>query len=222
MRFLTAGESHGQKLVGIIEGFPAGMKIAKSQIDAALKKRQQGPGRGGRMAVESDEVCFISGIRGGFSTGAPIALEIRNRDWENWSEVMAWDEKADLESRKVTAPRPGHADLSGALKYRTEIRNVLERASARETAMRVAVGNIARQVLEALGVEIKGHVLAVGGVHAAYAGYAEYAKHKDDTEHEEDTEHKEDSEPRKHKNDIKSKEGKNNAASNECIDDTEY
>ena len=179
VRFLTAGESHGQKLVGIIEGFPAGIKIAKSQVDAALMKRQQGPGRGGRMAIESDEAFFISGIRGGFSTGAPIALEIRNRDWENWSEVMAWGEDADLQSRKVTAPRPGHADLNGALKYRTEIRNILERASARETAMRVAVGNIARQGLSALGVEIRGHVLAVGGVHATHTGYTEYTEHEE-------------------------------------------
>lgn len=174
MRFLTAGESHGQKLLGIIEGLPAGMKISKEQVDEALKKRQKGPGRGGRMAIESDEVHFVSGVRGGLSTGAPLALEIKNRDWENWAQVMAWGEDADLESRKVTAPRPGHADLSGALKYRTEVRNILERASARETAMRVAIGSIARQVLTALGVEIKGHVLAVGGVHAAYRDDSDY------------------------------------------------
>lgn len=174
MRFLTAGESHGQKLVGIIEGLPSGMKISKDLVDEVLRKRQQGPGRGGRMAIEQDEVHFISGVRGGLSTGAPLALEILNRDWENWAGIMAWGEDADLESRKVMTPRPGHADLTGALKYRTEIRNILERASARETAMRVAIGSIVRQGLAVLGVEIRGHVLAVGGVHAEYADEAEY------------------------------------------------
>ncbi|WP_073030364.1 chorismate synthase [Desulfosporosinus lacus] len=174
MRFLTAGESHGQKLVGIIEGLPSGMKISKDQVDKALRKRQKGPGRGGRMAIEQDEVLLVSGVRGGLSTGAPIALEIPNRDWENWEKIMTWREDADLESRKVLTPRPGHADLTGALKYRTEVRNILERASARETAMRVAIGSVARQVLTALGVEIRGHVLAVGGVHAEGADNEEY------------------------------------------------
>ena len=174
MRFLTAGESHGQKLVGIIEGLPSGMKISKDTIDKALRQRQQGPGRGGRMAIEQDEVQLISGVRGGLSTGAPIALEILNRDWENWSGIMAWGEEADFESRKVMTPRPGHADLTGALKYHTEVRNILERASARETAMRVAIGSIVRQGLSALGVEIRGHVRAVGGVHAEYIDQGEY------------------------------------------------
>ena len=174
MRFLTAGESHGQKLVGIIEGFPSGIKISKDNIDVALRQRQQGPGRGGRMAIEQDEIQIISGVRGGLSTGAPIALEIVNRDWENWAGIMAWGEEADLESRIVLTPRPGHADLSGSLKYRTEVRNILERASARETAMRVGIGNIVRQCLSALGVEIRGHVLAVGGVHAEYTDEREY------------------------------------------------
>ncbi len=174
MRFLTAGESHGQKLVGIIEGLPSGMKISKDSVDEALRQRQQGPGRGGRMAIEQDEIHLISGVRGGLSTGAPVALEILNRDWENWAGIMAWGEEADLESRKVMTPRPGHADLTGALKYRTEVRNILERASARETAMRVAIGSIARQGLSALGVEIRGHVLAVGGVHADYTDQREF------------------------------------------------
>ena len=174
MRFLTAGESHGQKLIGIIEGLPSGMKISKDTIDEALRKRQQGPGRGGRMTIEQDEVHLISGVRGGLSTGAPVALEIHNRDWENWASIMEWGEGADLESRKVMTPRPGHADLTGALKYRTEVRNILERASARETAMRVAIGNLVRQGLSALGVEIRGHVLAVGGVHAQYTDETEY------------------------------------------------
>ncbi|AGA69882.1 chorismate synthase [Desulfitobacterium dichloroeliminans LMG P-21439] len=164
MRYLTAGESHGPKLVGILEGVPAGAKIDKELIDQALQERQKGPGRGGRMKIEKDQVVILSGIRGGVTTGAPIALEILNRDWTNWEKVMAWGSDADLESRKVTTPRPGHADLTGHLKYRTEVRNVLERASARETAMRVAVGNVALQILTALGVEIRGQVLGVGKI----------------------------------------------------------
>ncbi|MDQ7095759.1 chorismate synthase [Desulfosporosinus sp. PR] len=174
MRFLTAGESHGQKLVGIIEGLPSGMRISQDLVDQALKKRQQGPGRGGRMAIEQDKVHFLSGVRGGCSTGAPLAMEILNRDWENWEKIMAWGEDADLESRKVLTPRPGHADLTGALKYRTEVRNILERASARETAMRVAIGSVVRQGLSQLGVEIRGRVLAVGGIQAPLSDDEDY------------------------------------------------
>ncbi len=164
MRFLNAGESHGKKLTGIIEGLPAGLPISKEKIDAALHQRQKGPGRGGRMKIEQDEVDLVAGVRGGYTTGAPVALEIQNRDWVNWEKIMTWEGSADLESRKVVAPRPGHADLSGALKYRTEIRNILERASARETAMRVAIGSLARQLLQELGIEIRGRVRAVGTV----------------------------------------------------------
>ncbi len=164
MRYLTAGESHGPKLVGILEGIPAGAPVAKEKIDQALQDRQKGPGRGGRMKIEKDEVNILSGVRGGFTTGAPIALEIMNRDWANWEKIMAWGSEADCESRKVLAPRPGHADLTGSLKYRTDVRNVLERASARETAMRVALGNIALQILEELEVEVRGQVLSVGRV----------------------------------------------------------
>ncbi|MDR3270944.1 MAG: chorismate synthase [Peptococcaceae bacterium] len=166
MRFLTAGESHGPKLTGIIEGLPAGMPIDKQKIDETLRRRQRGPGRGGRMKIEADEIVFTAGIRAGKTTGAPVALEIINRDFPNWETVMTWQEQADVESRKVVAPRPGHADLTGALKYRMEIRNVLERASARETAMRVAIGAIARQLLESVGMEVRGRVTALGGVHA--------------------------------------------------------
>ncbi|MEM5816678.1 MAG: chorismate synthase, partial [Desulfitobacterium hafniense] len=129
MRYLTAGESHGPKLVGILEGVPSGAKIDKETIDQALQERQKGPGRGGRMKIEKDQVTILSGVRGGLTTGAPIALEIINRDWANWEKIMAWGDEADLESRKVITPRPGHADLTGHLKYRTEVRNVLERAS---------------------------------------------------------------------------------------------
>lgn len=164
MRYLTAGESHGPKLVGILEGIPAGAPVSKEKMDQALQDRQKGPGRGGRMKIEKDEVNILSGVRGGFTTGAPIALEILNRDWANWEKIMAWGSEADCESRKVLAPRPGHADLTGSLKYRTEVRNVLERASARETAMRVALGNIAMQLLEELEVEVRGRVLSVGQV----------------------------------------------------------
>lgn len=164
MRFLTAGESHGPKLVGIIEGLPAGTTLRQEVIDECLRRRQSGPGRGGRMAIEQDRVQILSGVRGGVSTGAPITLEIENRDFANWSRIMAVGEEADFESRKVSAPRPGHADLTGALKYRTDVRNILERASARETAMRVAVGSVARQLLSALGVVIRGRVLSVGDV----------------------------------------------------------
>ncbi|WP_019850912.1 chorismate synthase [Desulfitobacterium sp. PCE1] len=174
MRYLTAGESHGLKLVGILEGVPSGAKIDKEKIDQALQERQKGPGRGGRMKIEKDQVTILSGVRGGLTTGAPIALEIINRDWSNWEKIMAWDDEADLESRKVITPRPGHADLTGHLKYRTEVRNVLERASARETAMRVAIGNIALQILEALGVEMGGQVLSVGKIHMDSEDTPEY------------------------------------------------
>lgn len=182
MRYLTAGESHGLKLVGILEGVPAGAKIDKGRIDKALQERQKGPGRGGRMKIESDQVTIISGVRGGLTTGAPIALEITNRDWANWEKIMAWGPEADCESRKVITPRPGHADLTGHLKYRTEVRNVLERASARETAIRVAIGNIALQILEALGVKIRGRVLSVGKVQIKVEDTTEYWQRVEDSE----------------------------------------
>lgn len=164
LRYLTAGESHGPKLTGIVEGLPAGLTISKPEIDQALQERQKGPGRGGRMKIEQDQVLITAGVRGELTTGAPVALEVINRDWANWEKVMTPEKEVDWESKKVIAPRPGHADLTGSLKYHTEIRNVLERASARETAMRVAVGNIARQLLKNLGIQIRGHVVAVGAV----------------------------------------------------------
>ncbi|MDD2234367.1 MAG: chorismate synthase [Desulfitobacteriaceae bacterium] len=166
MRFLTAGESHGPQLLGIIEGLPAGLTISRKIIDEALRKRQKGPGRGGRMQIETDQVNFLSGLRGGLTTGAPLAMVIVNRDWANWEKIMAWGEEADLESRKVLTPRPGHADLTGSIKYRTEVRNILERASARETAIRVAIGSVAVQLLNHLGIEVKGQVMSVGGIKA--------------------------------------------------------
>lgn len=182
MRFLTAGESHGPKLVGIIEGLPSGVTIEKEKIDESLRRRQKGPGRGGRMSIEQDEIHLLSGVRGGMTTGAPLALEILNRDWANWEKIMAFGAEADLESRKVMTPRPGHADLTGALKYRTEVRNILERASARETAMRVAIGSVAKQVLNSLKVEIRGRVLSVGGIWAQASNEPEYWERVRDSE----------------------------------------
>lgn len=164
LRYLTAGESHGPKLTGIVEGLPAGLILSKQEINRALQERQKGPGRGGRMRIEQDKVLITAGVRGELTTGAPVALEVINRDWTNWEKVMTPEKDVDWDSKKVIAPRPGHADLTGSLKYHTEIRNVLERASARETAMRVAVGNIARQLLETLGIKIRGRVVAVGAV----------------------------------------------------------
>ena len=166
LRILTAGESHGQALVGVIEGVPAGLEISAEYINHQLWRRQQGYGRGGRMKIESDSVEILSGLRFGRTVGSPIALLIRNRDWENWKEKMAVEgESKGIE--KVTIPRPGHADLVGWEKYGfDDIRNVIERASARETAMRVALSTVARKLLETFGIFIGSHVLSIGN--AAY------------------------------------------------------
>jgi chorismate synthase len=167
MRFLTAGESHGQALTVIIEGYPAGVPFDKALIDAQLKRRQAGYGRGARMRIEQDRVEVLSGIRNGISLGSPIGLLIRNRDWENWREVMAPESGAvdpgRAAGKRVTRPRPGHADLSGGLKYRQDdLRNILERASARETAARVAAGTAGRILIERLGCNIFSHVVQIG------------------------------------------------------------
>ncbi len=171
-RFTTAGESHGPALVTIVEGVPAGLEIRPDRIDADLRRRQGGYGRGGRMRIESDRAEILSGVRHGQTLGSPIALQIRNRDWENWTIAMSatpLEEPADDETlRRVYLPRPGHADLVGVLKYdRHDARDILERASARETAARVAAGAIAKQLLETLGIEIGSHVVALGGVVAS-------------------------------------------------------
>ena len=161
LRYLTAGESHGQCLVAIAEGLPAGLKVSAESINAELRRRQDGYGRGARMRIESDEVRIMSGVRGGRTLGSPIALVVPNRDWANWDKIMAVDAVASVTA--VTAPRPGHADLAGVLKYgHLDIRNVLERASARETAARVAVGALARALLAEFGVDVLGHVVAIG------------------------------------------------------------
>ncbi len=164
LRFLTAGESHGESLMAIVEGFPAGVTVEAESVDRDLARRQKGYGRGQRMQIESDRVEILSGVRGGKSLGTPIAMRIRNRDWENWKTVMAVD-AGQVDARTVTRPRPGHADLSGGIKYaHKDFRNVLERASARETAARVAVGALGRILLKKFHISVLGHVLSIGGV----------------------------------------------------------
>ena len=166
-RFTTAGESHGRALVAIVEGLPAGLPINFDQINHELWRRQQGYGRGARMKIEQDRVEILSGVRHGATLGSPLALMIENKDWANWDEVMAVEPKelAPEKSRLVKRPRPGHADLAGGLKYDArDLRNVLERASARETAARVACGAIAKQLLQQFGIEIRSHVIQLGGI----------------------------------------------------------
>jgi chorismate synthase len=164
IRFLTAGESHGKVLTAIVEGFPSNLKIKKSYIDSHLKRRQMGYGRGGRMKIESDEVEILSGIRGGKTLGSPISLLIKNKDWENWQETM--DAEKNLSgNEKISIPRPGHADLVGISKYNfNDIRNSIERSSARETAARVGSGSIARKLLDEFGIFIGSYVESIGGI----------------------------------------------------------
>lgn len=165
LRILTAGESHGPALVGILEGMPAGLALNREKIDAQMARRQAGLGRGGRMKIETDRVEILSGLRFGVTLGTPIALTVANRDWENWKGRM--DPWSGREDDPVRIPRPGHADLAGAVKYgHTDIRNVLERASARETAVRVAIGAVLRQLLEPFGVWIGSHVIRIHGAAA--------------------------------------------------------
>ena len=164
MKLITAGESHGKSLTAIIEGLPSHLKIDIEEINYYLALRQSGYGRGARQKIESDRVEILSGVRGGQTLGSPVALCIKNRDYENWQEVMS-PEECDFTKRTLTNVRPGHADLTGMIKYnQTDARNILERASARETAIRVAAGSVARQYLRALGVEISGYVKGVCGV----------------------------------------------------------
>ena len=162
IRYLTSGESHGQALVGILEGVPAGLPISSEYINHQLWRRQQGYGRGGRMKIESDKVEILSGVRFGKTLGSPIALVIRNKDWRNWTDRMAV-ESDGKRIEKISIPRPGHADYVGVVKYGfDDIRNVIERSSARETAMRVACCTIVRKLLEDLGIFIGSHVLSIG------------------------------------------------------------
>ncbi|KJS82966.1 MAG: chorismate synthase [Peptococcaceae bacterium BICA1-8] len=167
LRFLTAGESHGQALTAIIEGFPAGVPIEQGFINNELRKRQGGYGRGKRMEIELDKVEILSGVRNGQTLGSPITLQVKNKDWQNWQDIMAVEEGANISELRVTKPRPGHADLAGTLKYGyTDIRNTLERASARETAVRVAVGAVAQAFLKVFKINILGHVIRIGDVEA--------------------------------------------------------
>ncbi len=160
-RFLTAGESHGPCLTIIVEGLPAGLPVEKSLIDADLRRRQGGYGRGGRMKIEKDSVRFLSGVRHGKTLGSPITMQIENRDWVNWEERMS-PEPVEAQPEPVTRIRPGHADFTGAIKYgQDDIRNVIERSSSRETASRVAVGGLCRQLLTQFGIAIHSHVLSI-------------------------------------------------------------
>ena len=171
-RFTTAGESHGPALTTIVEGVPAGVPVSADEIDRELRRRQGGYGRGGRMRIESDRAEILSGVRHGQTLGSPVSLLVRNRDWANWTAAMSpepvEDEGDDEAMRRVFLPRPGHADLVGALKYdRGDARDILERASARETAARVAAGAVARQLLAEVGITVGSHVVSIGGIVAA-------------------------------------------------------
>lgn len=165
-RFLTAGESHGQALTAVVDGVPAGLALAEADIDADLARRQRGYGRGGRMKIERDRVRILSGVRWGRTLGSPVTLQILNRDWENWKDAMAVEPPPPgAPHREVTRPRPGHADLAGAMKYgHRDIRNVLERSSARETTARVAVAGVARKLLAEFEIRVLSHVTEIGGV----------------------------------------------------------
>src|SRR5437867_6798848 len=171
-RFTTAGESHGRGLVGILEGVPAGLPISAAVVDIELKRRQGGYGRGARMKIESDHIEWLSGVRAGETLGSPIAMLIWNRDWDHWQDVMAPEADATPDPqgrrRQVTRPRPGHADLAGSLKYdRADARDILERASARETVARVACGAVCKKLLREFSIEVGSYVAELGGVVAA-------------------------------------------------------
>lgn len=167
LRFTTAGESHGRSLIAIVEGLPAGLHVDQSLIDNELRRRQLGYGRGGRMKIERDHAEILTGVRHGLTLGSPLALLIENKDWPNWTDVMSSEprELAPEKSRRLKRPRPGHADLAGGLKFDVrDLRNILERASARETTARVACGALAKQLLAVFGVEVRSHVIQLGGI----------------------------------------------------------
>ncbi|MBM4146080.1 MAG: chorismate synthase [Nitrospira sp.] len=165
MRYSTAGESHGKALVGFIEGIPSGLFLSTEDIDRDLKRRQGGYGRGGRMKIESDHAEILSGVRWGKTIGSPVTLLIENKDYKNWIEAMSSNAKAEGSIPAVVKPRPGHADLSGAIKYcHHDMRNILERSSARETAMRVALGAVAKRFLSEFGITIGSYVIQIGRI----------------------------------------------------------
>ncbi len=163
LRYFTAGESHGEALVAFLSGLPGGLAVDQAFLNRELWRRQQGFGRGGRMKIETDQVHILSGVRNGSTIGSPIAILLENKDWKNWQESLPVEEGDPAKHKRVASPRPGHADLAGALKYNfSEARYVLERASARESASRVAVGGLAKLLLRELGIEVLSHVVAVG------------------------------------------------------------
>ncbi|PLT28335.1 chorismate synthase [Peribacillus deserti] len=171
MRYLTAGESHGPQLTTIIEGLPAGMPLLGEDINTDLARRQKGHGRGRRMQIEKDTAFIASGVRHGLTLGSPLALVVENNDWKHWTKIMGSEpisaQESDEVKRKITRPRPGHADLNGGIKYgHRDLRNVLERSSARETTVRVAAGAVAKKLLSLLGIEIASHVIEIGGITA--------------------------------------------------------
>lgn len=180
MRYLTAGESHGPQLTTIIEGVPAGVPLTVEDINIELARRQKGHGRGRRMQIEKDQVQIVSGVRHGITLGSPITLVVENNDWKHWTNIMGIEPNSGEENegkRKVSRPRPGHADLNGAIKYgHRDMRNVLERSSARETTVRVAAGAVAKKILRELGVKVGGHVLEIGGVKAKSIPYESLEK----------------------------------------------
>ncbi|HGH7174946.1 TPA: chorismate synthase [Bacillus wiedmannii] len=187
MRYITAGESHGPQLTTIIEGVPAGLPLVADDINEELARRQKGYGRGRRMQIETDQVQIVSGVRHGETLGSPIALVVENRDFAHWTKIMGAEPLTEQEEkemkRKVTKPRPGHADLNGAIKYgHRDMRNVLERSSARETTVRVAAGAVAKKVLAELGITVAGHVIEIGGVQAKEITYSSIEELKNITE----------------------------------------
>jgi chorismate synthase len=167
LRYLTSGESHGRALTSILEGMPAGVAVTESDINQELARRQKGYGRGGRMAIETDQVQVSGGLRWGETTGAPMTLTVFNKDWEKWQKLLSVDPADRDESKRIIKPRPGHADLVGMLKYdRKDAQDILERASARETVMRVAIGAVCRKLLESFGIQIFSYVREIGSVRA--------------------------------------------------------
>ncbi|MBP2241374.1 chorismate synthase [Cytobacillus eiseniae] len=187
MRYLTSGESHGPQLTTIIEGLPAGMPLHDTDINNELARRQKGYGRGRRMQIEKDTVEIVGGIRHGYTLGSPVGLVVENNDWKHWTKIMGQEPLAPNEEdevkRKVTRPRPGHADLNGAIKYgHRDMRNVLERSSARETTVRVAAGAVAKKLLKELGINIASHVTEIGGVASSVKAYDSLENLKEITE----------------------------------------
>ncbi|MGW6192288.1 chorismate synthase [Bacillus cereus] len=187
MRYITAGESHGPQLTTILEGVPAGLSLVANDINEELARRQKGYGRGRRMQIEKDQVQIVSGVRHGKTMGSPIALVVENRDFTHWTKVMGAEPLTEQEEkemkRQVTKPRPGHADLNGAIKYgHRDMRNVLERSSARETTVRVAAGAVAKKILAELGIQVAGHVVEIGGVQVEKIKYNSIAELQSTTE----------------------------------------